>query len=555
MVDAVTGCAIVFNGEIYNFKALRALLEGRGQAFRGSSDTEVLLQGLVNEGREFLARLQGMYAFAFYDPRTTEVLLARDHLGIKPLYYSRSRDGIIFASEIRAVLNAGMVGRNICREGIYGLFCYGSVQHPHTLFEGVYSLAPGSYLVVRPSGELDFGFFWQFPTPANGITTDVAVAETKETVSLAVKSHLVSDVPVGIFLSAGVDSTIIAGLAAQFSPGIRSFTVGFDNSMDRGELEHAAQFARECRLEHTSLILRDGEAAEDAEHWLSSMDSPSVDGLNTYVISRAIRREGITVALSGLGGDELFCGYSTFGRVLRLLRLQALMPSFLRQQCASLIRCLSSRHPALEKLADLISVNEDAPLLTARTRRLFSDHQLGEFGLTTPRTGGHRADLSAPFSRTSDTISAICQVECLGYMMNTLLRDTDANSMAHSLEVRVPFLDRAVVEFASSLPGNVRYNSKLPGKYLLRAAFSDLLQHTRKQSGKRGFTLPMPRWMRTSMQAMCQQNIDELISRDLLPAAYLQETWRRFVTSGDDRQWSRAMLLVILNSYLRRSLS
>jgi hypothetical protein len=316
---------LVFNGEIYNFQELRSRHQGHGVVFRGHSDTEVLLHALVEWGTDAIAGLAGMFAFAFFHKRTRRLLLARGPLGIKPLYVSHSADRLIVASEVRGVLASGMVDPRVDRRGVAGLLAYGAVQEPFTFFEDISSFPAGSYqwFDLSANGAAKAGTpmrHWTYP----GVDDSITEAQAKERVDFeltrSVREHLIADVPVGVFLSSGVDSTVMAGLARQVSPHVRTFTLGFLDQPDLSESDMARTSARELCVEHHDIQVTSANALTLTQRWLDTLDQPSVDGLNTYIISKAVRDAGIIVAISGLGGDELFGGYPSFGELPRIHR-------------------------------------------------------------------------------------------------------------------------------------------------------------------------------------------------------------------------------------------
>ncbi len=529
MTHVPTGAKIIYNGEIYNFQRLRTDLEQDGERFRGGSDTEVLLAGLTRYGRSYLPRLEGMYAFAFFDPRTATVLLARDPAGIKPLYLAESADALVFASEVRALLAAGVVRARFDPRGVAGFLAYGAVQHPLTLFDGITSLAPGTCLTIQVGEDGRWKkagtpkAFWQLPGPEREITEADAVAAIRDTLDAAVKDHLISDVPVGLFLSSGLDSTILAGLAARHTPSLRSFTVVFADQPNFSEQRLAAETADLFGLSHTEVPLPMAEAESAVGDWLAALDQPSFDGLNVFVISRAVRQRGIKVALSGLGADELFGGYPSFRDVPRLRRLTRLvrrLPAGVRRGLGGVAGIGRSR-PVRAKLTDMLGSDGSIRSLYLHRRRAMSDRQLAALGITAAGL-----DLGPDFlppeaapdvdADEADPVRVVSQLEFRCYQGNMLLRDADVNGMAFGLEIRVPFLAQRVLDLAHALPGSVRLPPGVPGKYLLRKAFSDLLRPTILNQPKRGFTLPISRWMAGSLRPRCERALSAVKDTGLL---------------------------------------
>ncbi len=511
MVQEEDASCIVFNGEIYNFAALRCELEASGDVFRGHSDTEVLLQALMRWGPDCLPRLQGMYAFAFFDVPRRRLILARDPAGIKPLYLARTGDTCLFASEVRAILASGLVPPKIDRRGVAGMLAYGAVQHPCTLFRDIQSLPPGSWLEITagPDGRCAVGAsrpFWRFPRPVSRLTVAEAVSHVGTTLDEAVSDHLVSDVPVGIFLSSGLDSTVIAGLAARRASDLRSFTVGFTDHPDLNEEHLAAETARLFGLDHATITVSASEAEEATRDWLDVLDQPSIDGLNIFVISRVVRRYGIKVALSGQGGDELFGGYPSFRDVPRIRRLMSVLhrlPARFRRRLAALV-CLGRPEAYRNKLQDMLGSDGSVRSIALQRRRVLSDRQLSALGIEAAVLGLTPDFLPAEAfdefdDEEHDAVAAISRLESQFYQGNMLLRDADVNGMANGLEIRVPMLSQGMLNLLHSIPGAIRLPQSAPPKYLLREAFRPLLRRSLLQQSKRGFTLPIKGWMLESL--------------------------------------------------------
>lgn len=562
MAHPPTGCRLVYNGEVYNFPALCRELERDGEQFRGHSDTEVLLAGLARHGPQFVTRLEGMYAFAAFDPRGPSLTFARDPLGIKPLYLARTPHGLAFASEVRAVLATGLVPAELSRAGVAGLLAYGSVQQPLTLFERVRMFEPGAWQVVRPGRD---GVrcdpprvWWRTPRPDPAAAGD-AVGTTRRLLGEAVRDHLQSDVPVGLFLSAGLDSSTLAGLAAAHRPAVRAFTVGFAGQHDQDEVAVATETARRLGLPHTAIDLPPADAEGAFADWLAAADQPSMDGLNTFVVSRAVRREGIKVALSGLGADELFGGYTSFRDVPRLravMRAVGWMPPAVRAglgAAATLFRPPSVR----DKTAEVLRGRGGLASLTLHRRRVLSDRQLRRLKLTAIDLG-LTADWLPAFAHPPPehaelgwTVSA---VESRYYQGHMLLRDADANGMAHGLEIRVPFLDRRLVEFVNRLPDAARFPRGRPAKWLLREAAADVLHADLLARPKTGFTLPLQRWMLGPLRPVCEEAVRAVRECGLLDPAGVTAVWDTFLSEAGRQPWAwtRALAVVALGDYLRR---
>jgi asparagine synthase (glutamine-hydrolysing) len=562
MSHGPTGCRITYNGEVYNFHRLRRELEAEGDRFHSGSDTEVILAGLARHGPGFIRRLEGMYAFGLFDPRAGTLLLARDPAGIKPLYVARTADALVFASEVRAVLATGLVPRTASPAGLASLLAYGSLAQPLTLFETVRMAGPGAWQTIRatPGGWAADPpvVWWTPPPPEPAPPAALVVSRTRELLDAAVRDHLVSDVPVGVFLSAGLDSATIAGLAARHRPDLRTFTVGFGDQPDPDEVATAARTARRFRLPHTPIRLPMDAAEEAALDWLSAADQPSMDGLNTFVIARAVRAQGIKVALSGLGADELFGGYPSFREVPRLRRLAwaaARLPGAARRAVAAVLTA-GRGAGARAKLADMLAGAGDIASLALQRRRLLSDGQMAALGLNAPALGLSADWLpraAADILPGGDDVGwAVSVIESRFYQTNVLLRDSDANGMAHGLEIRVPFLDQRLLDWGHRLSGPVRFPTNQPPKALLRNAVPDLLDTDVLSRPKTGFALPLARWMVGPLRSMCEDRLGVVKDFGLVRPAGADAVWRSFASRPDSPAWSRALTLVALGDYLKR---
>lgn len=558
-----SGCEIVYNGEVYNFPRLRADLEREGERFKSGSDTEVVLAGIARSGPSYVKRLEGMYAFALLDPRgpNPSLTIARDPAGIKPLFAAEAEGCFLFASEVRAFLATGFVPRRISRAAVGGLLAFGSVPQPLSLFDAIRMNPPGSWQSIRASAS---GWTAESPTewwtpPAPEQPTGDVIDETRHHLQNAVRDHLISDVPVGVFLSAGLDSSVVAGYAAKCSPAIRTFTVGFADQPDFDEIGIAAETAKRFGLPHTPIRIPGQDAEAAAAEWFAKADQPSMDGLNTFVISKAIRAEGIKVALCGLGADELFGGYPSFRDVPKLQSLArkvGWLPSSTRRAVAGV---LTATKPAVvrQKLSDMFSGASTAGRLALHRRRVMSDRQFAEFGLSAAACS-LTADWLPPEANewipdnAADPGWAVSVVESRFYQTNVLLRDSDANGMAHALEIRVPFLDQRLLNFAHRLPGAVRFPPDKPQKALLREAAAEILHEDLLKRPKTGFALPLRRWMTGPLRATCESGLKTLKETGLVRAAGVDAVWTSFLADPESQVWSRALTLVTLGDYVRR---
>ena len=566
MMHPGTGDWITYNGEIYNFPELRRQFEAEGVVLKSHCDTEIILLAYAKWGTECFSKLHGMFAIAIFDRQRKRLVLARDSMGIKPLYYCRSAAGFAFASELLALRAGGVTKGAIDRRALAGLLAYGSVPGPLTMFEDVQLLDPGMWIEIDLTrgptdvGEVRQEVFWSFPNTVRPVTRGAAVAEVGERLRAAVRSHLISDVPVGIFLSSGMDSTAMAALASDgAAERVKTFTIGLADQPDLDENPIAADTARRFGTKHQNIALGADEVRGLASGWFQGIDQPSIDGLNTYVISWAVRQQGIKVALSGLGGDEIFAGYKTFRQVPRLLpwmKALGLVPAPLRRAAVNL---LFASKPPLQRTKAVEYATTRATLagLALRRRRLFSDRELQELGLPGKELGlnadylPEELDVEAEVAGM-DPVSAISYLESRHYMGNTLLRDSDVYAMAHSLEIRVPMLDQELVETVQSIPGHLRLGENGANKSLMFEALGTEVFRDIPFQRKRGFALPYAAWMVGPLREQFEGLLDEVKNSGLIEASKVDEIWFKFLADQRVSNWTRPWLLGVLGAWLRR---
>jgi asparagine synthase (glutamine-hydrolysing) len=578
--------AVICNGELYNYRELRERLTLCGHRFATQSDTEILVHAWEEWGEDALNELQGMFAFALLDLRgryaTAPILfLARDPLGIKPLYYTQTGEGFAFASEVRALVASGAVPKQLSQDALTSYLLFGSVSEPVTLLEGVFSLPPGHRMLlhVPERRRTPRARPWWDPgeSPAAKDTRKpreftVAAGRLRTLLEDAVRRHLIADVPVGLFLSSGLDSGAIAALAARARAGIQSFTLTFPGtSFDEGEL--ARVVAKRCKTRHAEVPLTGEVVLSRVEEALAALDQPTMDGINTYFVSWAAREVGLKVALSGLGGDELLAGYSTFAdtpRLSKLVQLAWFVPGALRRWTAPLAASLIGRHnspDAARKAAAAWAYPGTLPHPYFYGRALFPPGRLERViearfrpsaisadGVTLEPTWLGWLERTADEARKQEPVAGISWLEMRTYMASTLLRDTDSVSMAQSLEVRVPLLDTPVVEFAGALPDAARVRPGAP-KALLVEALGNLLPPEILAQRKRTFTLPWEEWLRGPLRARVETSFAEpavALGRYLRPGG-MRSVWDEFLAGKTS--WSRPWSLYVLNEWCRHHLA
>jgi len=561
MVSASTDDCLVFNGEIYNFRWIRAKLEAEGIRVVSTGDTEVLLKALSRWGVKAIDLLDGMFALAFYEARSRRILLARDPVGIKPLYIARPSAGFLFASEVQTLRASGLVSDEFDPAGVGGFLTYGAPQDPLTVHRDVKSFPAGTsqWIDVDASGSVREHArqrYWRFPAAIPGRTLDQAADALLPTLRTAVHNHLISDVPVAFFLSGGIDSAVIATLAKESLSHVSTYSVGFESPNMPSELGVAAETARILGSDHHEVMVGRREIAGLWESWMHAADRPSVDGLNTYLITKAVKAGNAKVAFSGLGADELFGGYANFFRVRRLaplLRLLAVLPQSARLGVARLLLPLCP--PRYRNRLLMLARSSGRPVdLAIELRQMLGSEALGALGI---RAGdlGVREDFLPDelFAELEDAgrddFLAVSRVETYVYMGNTLLRDADANSMAHSIELRVPFVGKTILEEAARTPGHVHLGAGRVPKAVIRKAVGTFLSPTVLNRPKTGFTLPVGDWMYDELRDFCESAIDSLRHIPFIDAAAARRLWNRFEVDRGHTYWMMPLLLVALGNY------
>lgn len=537
---------ITYNGEIYNFAELRTELCSRGHRFRSHTDSEVLIHGYQEWGIEGLPeRLAGMFAFALYDTRTGACHLVRDRFGIKPLYYhlSPSLDVLVWASEVKALTRSGLVPARRDAEATAGFLLLGSVPSPLTFTRDVRCLLPGHCLTLTRDG-VSVRKYWDLVSSGDGPAQEQLQSLLEDSVS----SHLVSDVPVGIFLSGGVDSAGLVALASRSSAQLTTLTVVFDEE-EFSEAAPARRVAERFGTDHRQLRVTSQDFVSAVPELLAAMDQPTNDGVNTYFVSRAARQAGLTVVLSGLGGDEVFWGYKYYRWLVKFgsaLRRFSNLPSGLRKvllrTASTCGRSVSSdRWERLSFLEDRMSDGS----LYAAMRGFFAPQQVCRLlGLSSSEVAEvAERHLSVQPEKPSAFASADAfgYLEMKRYMHDQLLRDTDVFSMANSIEVRVPYLDHRVVECAAQAVANAKL-AEGTNKPLLVNAVGEPLVREAAAAGKRGFTFPFQKWIRENSDALEGMALES----GLLEEAGVHKCWKHF--REGHLHWSRAWALTVLGA-------
>jgi asparagine synthase (glutamine-hydrolysing) len=543
MNDSQTGNWITYNGETYNFKDLRREFDADVAPWSSNTDTEVVLRAYGRWGVDAFRKLRGMFALAIWDHLKQTLLLARDPLGIKPLYYYADQNQFIFASELRALLASGLVPRKLSSAGVDSYLANGSVEAPLTIVDNVKQLLPGHCLQVKEeAGKIELREV-EFAVPERATvdgSRDDAVARLRSELEESVRLHLVSDVPLGVFLSGGMDSSALVGLLSHVSDQRpKTFSVVFDEAAYT-EAPFSRAVAERFNTEHSEIRLSEDRLLDILPAATAAIDQPTMDGINSFVVSSAVKREGITVALSGLGGDELFAGYPSFRRALKF---DAISPASRRLlgMATSVGKFALNGSVQRQKFRQLMNSDGRPEDVYRISRQLFSTDAVTALTgreAVNHSSNGHRHD--------SDIINAISRLELRGYMTNTLLRDTDAMSMAHSLEVRVPFVDVKLVDYVLSLPGEWKVRESDGPKPLLADVMSDLLPREFMGRPKMGFTLPFEKWMQGKMRREISAVLEDEKRLAGLNSEMVGKVWRRFLEKPKAVGWSRPWAIYVL---------
>ncbi|HEU5411605.1 MAG TPA: asparagine synthase (glutamine-hydrolyzing) [Candidatus Acidoferrales bacterium] len=564
--------ALIFNGEIYNFRELRSLLERHGHIFSTQSDTEVILHSYEMWGSECVRHLRGMFAFALveFSPSNEKcanrVFLARDRLGIKPLYYALAEGNFLFSSEVRSLLASGSIPRRLNAQAVSGYLLFGCACEPVSLIEGIRSVPPGHCGYVSADEPLSFSPepYWSASDAIRPVHSRLSPAEqVRADLEDSVRCHLIADVPVGVFLSSGLDSTVLAAVAARQNTSIKTFTLAF-TEQDFSEAALARATAGRLGTEHSELLLTGEDMLSRLDEAMRGFDQPSADGINTYFIAWAARQAGLKVALSGLGSDELFGGYSTFQftrHLSYLLRAARLLPRSIRRKAAAAALLLNDGNrqsdPA-RKAASAFLQPDDAPHPYFFNRMLLTREAVAALRGSSEswkESGWWQwfASVSQE-ARQLDSFTAVSWLETRSYLVNMLLRDTDTMSMRNSFEVRVPFLDDPLLRTVLSCPER---NKKQKGvrKALLAKAVRDLVPADLIRQPKRTFTLPWEVWLRGALRERvfssltnCDPHLAEIID-----IGAVLNVWQDFLTGR--RSWSRPWAIFVLNEWTKRNIT
>jgi asparagine synthase (glutamine-hydrolysing) len=550
---------IVYNGEVYNYRELRDELRGLGYTFESDTDTEVVLKAYQEFGPDCVDRFRGMFAFAIYDEERGTVFAARDRFGIKPFYYVDGDDSFAFASEVTSLLSGGVVDPELNHRAVDGFLTFGYVPCPETILDGVRALPPGSTLRYDEATD-DLGIS-QYDADISGTGAEPSPERLRELLAESVELRLRSDVPVGTFLSGGLDSSAVTALVREAMPedsDIRTYSIGFEEG-EYSEADIAERVASLLGTDHTTESVSGADVREELDAIFDAMDQPTIDGVNSYFVSKVASEDGMKVTLSGLGSDELLYGYPTFASVSgyhRWIRPFHRIPGPLRTVIARTIE-RAGRHVSgqpTDKLADTAGAGSAFGASYLLSRGLFPEparRRLTTDIVPVSDWSEEIGDSTASADAGLTTMERTSDAEARWYMGNQLLRDTDAMSMAHSLEVRVPFLDAELAAYARSVGPP---ESETHEKELLKDAVRDLLPAEVLDREKSGFVFPFDEWLRDDLDDVLE---DTLADGDALESVGLNSDTvaavRRSFQEGE-AHWTRVWGLVVLVKWVRHHL-
>lgn len=551
---------IVFNGELYNFRTVKK--EINNYPFKTNGDSEVILAAYIKWGVDCLHHFNGMFAFAIWDKIEESLFIVRDRLGIKPLYFSfKKASHLVFASEIRSILKSGLTSRQIDQYGLSDYINYQTVHAPQTIIKDVFQLMPGEYGIYK-NGKLTTKKYWNI-IPENYNPNgqyesyDKVKNKVRDLLSNAVEKRLVSDVPIGAFLSGGIDSSAIVALMSEVSVRpVDTFSIIFkEKQFD--ESEYSDLIAKKYKTNHHPILLNPTDFMEEMPNALAAMDTPSGDGVNTYVVSKATKNAGVVVTLSGLGGDELFAGYPFFEKFAQLQKIAALwkMPLIIRKGFSNGASPFLKSHQRA-KIGMLATANStEIDQIFPTFRRVFSpeeNNQLLNRGKATCTTDRVEEFLLAQKElKKLPLLSQVSVSDISTYTQNILLRDTDQMSMAHALEVRVPFFDHELVEYVIGIPDNMKKPEY--AKKLLVESLKPLIPDEIVFRQKKGFHLPWKIWMKNELRSFCESRINNLVDREMINGVFLKQLWRNFLSGQNDNLWSRIWIFVVLEDWMQRN--
>ena len=550
-----------YNGEIYNFLELKKELS-KSYDFKTKSDTEVIIAAYSLWGIEMVYKFNGMFSFALWDKSKEELFLCRDRFGIKPLYYMEVNQSIIFSSSIKALKSFSHEELNIKEDDLLDFLQYGTVHQPNTILDKVKSVPRGSFLMAGNQETKIFEYWNLFESNNSNKITSEPLKTVNKLLLESVEKRLISDVPYGIFLSGGIDSSILVAAASKVSTQkVNTFSIVFkEKGFD--ERKFSRQIASKYKTNHLELELNPEEILQQIEEPFKFMDHPSVDGINTFFISKQVHNQGFKMALSGAGSDELFAGYPVFKEVFELENKKWLysFPPQLRNIFGKLLQ-LRNKSLKSHKIAEILNLKLlELPYFYPIFRKIFANNTIYKLcdikNISTENYPFNWAfnnldtnNIGANYS----LISKISALEIETYLQNVLLRDADQMGMANSLEIRVPFLDHNLVEYVLSLPNELKYPI-YPKKLLIDSTkgwIPDEIIHRKKM----GFVLPWEKWMKNELSSFCEESLLNLEDFSIFNMSQVNLLWKDFVKGNPYINWLQIWSLVVLGKWTAINLS
>ena len=560
-ISADENLVLSYNGEIYNFLELKEELS-KSYDFKTKSDTEVIIAAYSLWGIEMVYKFNGMFSFALWDKSKEELFLCRDRFGIKPLYYIEVNQSIIFSSSIKALKSFSHEELKIKEDDLLDFLQYGTVHQPNTILDKVKSVPRGSFLMAGNQETKIFEYWNLFESNNSNKITSEPLKTVNKLLLESVEKRLISDVPYGIFLSGGIDSSILVAAASKVSTQkVNTFSIVFkEKGFD--ERKFSRQIASKYKTNHLELELNPEEILQQIEEPFKFMDHPSVDGINTFFISKQVHNQGFKMALSGAGSDELFAGYPVFKEVFELENKKWLysFPPQLRNIFGKLLQ-LRNKSLKSHKIAEILNLKLlELPYFYPIFRKIFANNTIYKLcdikNISTENYPFNWAfnnldtnNIGANYS----LISKISALEIETYLQNVLLRDADQMGMANSLEIRVPFLDHNLVEYVLSLPNELKYPI-YPKKLLIDSTkgwIPDEIIHRKKM----GFVLPWEKWMRNELSSFCEESLLNLEDFSIFNMSQVNLLWKDFVKGNPYINWLQIWSLVVLGKWTAINLS
>ncbi|MFY7965052.1 MAG: asparagine synthase (glutamine-hydrolyzing) [Chitinophagaceae bacterium] len=543
LFDSTGNFVIIFNGEIYNYKEVKAKLPN--YHFTTTSDTEVVLAAYITWGKDALQLLLGMFALAIYNKSTKEVFIARDRLGVKPIYYYNDDNYFLFSSEIRAIIKSGLIEKKIDLKALHGYFSTQSFAAPHTIIQNIYQLKAG-YCITITNTDVQQYQYWDINKPKEKFeftTKADTQVHVKKLLEKSVERRLVADVPVAAFLSGGIDSSAIVGLMSFYVNKPETFNIAFEEK-EFDESSYAELVAKKFNTNHHKLILKPQDFLDELPNALQAMDIPSGDGVNSYVVSKAIVSKGIKVAMSGVGGDELFAGYPSFLQWHKLNKHNWIwnIHSSLRGIASGCI----PNSPKLSRIKKLLQQTKlDISSFYPLVREVISKENISAL---LRKNESYTEALT--INKSFPILSQFSIAEFTGYTHHTLLKDTDQFSMAQSLEVREPFFDHELIEYVLQIPDIYKFPN-YPKQFLVEC-LGDLLPPEIVHRKKQGFTFPWKNWLKNELRQFCESKINSFSKRAFVNEKFCKQIWQNFLNDNDVR-WPEIWTIVVLENWLQQN--